>query len=381
MARSVHTLAMTAAGGQGDDETAPDRESGDQYPGLPAEIRGALEQAAAEARDVWLEARVTEEGQNSDVPIVIDAREGSTVYLRHADPPDPPDPPRVHIRPGDRVVMTTPIAAASVNATAEVGRVDDMITWLRVVLDRREGGKVYARTLRQGEPDDGRRVHVRPGEEFVFEAGAVVVSLDEIDSREPPTETGYVNLAPVLWAWLQFAPPSAESVRYVLAAARRLDAANGLLLSIQRARDNLAVDREAGNVAGPVLRRHFTEMLSSVEMMVVALGRVTDMVCSAGELIACAVPVPGSVDANKDAVRSIRNAYEHIEDRALGQVNKRPDPQALTIFDYTALLAEDAVVYGEYRLGLANEVPDLLTDIRSFLKTVVGGSPTEDHVA
>jgi hypothetical protein len=39
-----------------------------------------------------------------------------------------------------------------------------------------------------------------------------------------------------------------------------------------------------------VLRRHFTEMLSSVEMMVVALGRVTDMVCSASKLIACAVP-------------------------------------------------------------------------------------------
>lgn len=32
-----------------------------------------------------------------------------------------------------------------------------------IVLVRREPGKVFARPLRYGEPDDGRRVHVRPG--------------------------------------------------------------------------------------------------------------------------------------------------------------------------------------------------------------------------
>ena len=351
--------------------TRPAQDDDDRYPGLPPELVDALRQAAADGRDLWLEVRLRLDGQDGESNAVLDERVGGTVFLRHADPADPPDPPRIHVRPGDRVVTTTPIAAASMNATAEVGRVDDMITWVRVVLDRRENGTVYGRTLREGEPDDGRRVHVRPGEQFVFEPGALSVSLDEIDRREPATETGHVNLAPVIWTWLQFAPPSAESVRYVLAAARRLDAANRLLLSVQQARDRLSADTESGTVAGPVLRRHFADMLSSVEMLAVALGRVTDMICTAGTAIGCPVPVPPAVDAKKNAIRALRNAYEHIEDRALGQVNGKPDPQALTIFDYEPLLTEDTLVYGTHRLGVTDEIPSLLADMRQFIKDLV----------
>jgi hypothetical protein len=117
-------------------------------------------------------------------------------------------------------------------------------------------------------------------------------------------------------------------------------------------------------------------MLSSVEMLVVALGRVIDMVCSAGTAIGCAVPVPASVDAKKDAVRALRNAYEHIEDRALGQVNGKPDPQALTIFDYEPLLKEDVLAYGRHRLGVTDEIPGLFADMRQFIKDVVSGART-----
>jgi hypothetical protein len=355
--------------------TRPPQDDDDRYPGLPRELADALRQAAADGRDLWLEVRLSLDGQDGESDAVVDERVGGTVFLRHADPADPPHPPKVHVRPGDRVVTTTPIAAASMNTTAEVGRVDDMITWVRVVLDRRENGTVYGRTLREGEPDNGRRVHVRPGERFVFEPGALSVSLDEIDRREPATETGHVNLAPVIWTWLHFAPPSAESVRYVLAAARRLDAANGLLLSLQQARDRLTADTESGTVGGPILRRHFADMLSSVEMLAVALGRVTDMVCTAGTAIGCPVPIPPAVDAKKDAIRALRNAYEHIDDRALGQVHGKPDPQALTIFDYGPLLTEDTLVYGTHRLGVTDEIPRLLAAMRQFIKDLVRAPP------
>lgn len=358
-------------------EVAPEPEAaeGDTYPGLPDALRDELARAADEGRDTWLEMRLRLPGQDGESPAVLDGRVGNTVFLRHADPCDPPTPPPILIRPGDRVVMTTPIAATGFNTTSEVGRVDDLVTWVRVVLDRREAGIVYGRTLREGERDDGRRIHVRPGEQFVFEPGALQVTLDEIDRREPATETGHVNLAPVIWAWLQFAPPTADSIRYVLAAARRLDAANRLLLSVQQARERLSADAKSGTVAGPVLRRHFADMLSSVEMLVVALGRVTDMVCSAGAAIGSAVPVPARVDARKDAIRQLRNAYEHIEDRALGRVKGRPDPRALTIFDYEPLLKEDVLVYGKHRLGVSHEIPDLLADIRRFIKDIVAGTP------
>lgn len=95
------------------------------------------------------------------------------------------------------------------------------------------------------------------------------------------------------------------------------------------------------------------------------------MICTAGTTIGCPVPVPPAVDAKKDAIRALRNAYEHIEDRALGQVNGKPDPQALTIFDYQPLLTEDTLVYGTHRLGVIDEIPSLLADMRQFIKDVV----------
>jgi hypothetical protein len=266
-------------------EDAPPSEAEERYPGLPAELCALLQQAAADGRDIWLGLRLQLDGHDGESPAVLDERVGDTVFLRHADPCDPPDPPMILVRPGDQVVTTTPIAGVGFNLGDEVGRADDLLTCVRVVLDRREAGTVYGRTLREGEPDDGRRIHVRPGEAFVFEAGALTVTLDDIYRREPATGTGHVNLTPVLWAWLQFTPPTAESFRYVLAAARRLDAANRLLLSVQQASERLSADTESGRVVGPLPRRHFADLLSSVELLVVALGRVTDMVCSAREAI------------------------------------------------------------------------------------------------
>jgi hypothetical protein len=80
--------------------------------------------------------------------------------------------------------------------------------------------------------------------------------------------------------------------------------------------------------------------------------------------------VPAFVDAKKDAARVLRNAYEHIEDRALGQVNKKPHPQALAIFDYEPLLKEGLLVYGEHRLGVPDDVPRLLAEMRRFIREV-----------
>jgi hypothetical protein len=49
-------------------------------------------------------------------------------------------------------------------------------------------------------------------------------------------------------------------------------------------------------------------------------------------LLGSAPTVPTSISSSQESLTAIRNAYEHIEDRALGQVNKKPHPEALTIF-------------------------------------------------
>lgn len=71
--------------------------------------------------------------------------------------------------------------------------------------------------------------------------------------------------------------------------------------------------------------------------------------------------------------RSLRNACEHTEDRALGNVRGKPDPQALTVLDHEPLLAEDTSVCGKHRLGVADELPGLLADMRPCIKDVVSG--------
>jgi hypothetical protein len=56
----------------------------------------------------------------------------------------------------------------------------------------------------------------------------------------------------------------------------------------------------------------------SGSMAVVALGRGVDMVRQAADLIGCTLPVPAQVPASRPALHEIRDAYEHIEDRAPG---------------------------------------------------------------
>jgi len=113
----------------------------------------------------------------------LESREGSRGFVRQADPGDG-DPPRVPVHPGDDVVMMTALSHVGHHTTPDVGRTDDLLFGTRIVPVRREPGRVFARTLRRDEPDDGTRVHVRPGDQVEFEVGSVVAELDAIDDLE-----------------------------------------------------------------------------------------------------------------------------------------------------------------------------------------------------
>jgi hypothetical protein len=157
-------------------------------------------------------------------------------------------------------------------------------------------------------------------------------------------------------------------MRYVLAAARRLDAAARLVAQLEDLRAQL----NRTDLTGPEWRHNLHELVGSVELAVVALGRAVDMASQAASKIDTKVPLPPSVTAKAKAVRMIRNAYEHIEDRALGQVNGKPHPKALTIFDHQTLLVNDVIDYDGHRLSLVDDVPVLLAELRQFLKDVAG---------
>lgn len=310
----------------------------------------------------WIGNITVETGETG--PLVLVERRGNLVIARLADPCDG-EVPRLPIYEDDKLVVKTPISFISLNETGEVGRVDDYLTGMRIVPDRQEGNIVYGRSLRRGEIDNGARIHVWPEDELRFEPGSIILELEAIDDTERLGKTGYVPITPVLWTWFRAGTHDDTKVRYLLAAARRLDAAALRLAEIEKMRSELHDQMEQPLV----LRRTLFKLIGNVESAVIALGRACDMIVKAGDLlVSCNVAAPSSIASRHVALTDIRNAYEHIEDRALGQVKERPHPDALTVFDQSELLAHDRITYALHSLDLKQDVPPMLADGREFLK-------------
>jgi hypothetical protein len=311
----------------------------------------------------WLD-RVQLPGSDEYVRVRLEQRDGDRLLLRQVDPGDP-EPERVPIYPNDRIEVMTTLSHIGIHTTDDPSNSLDLVFGMRIVPVREEGDVVYARTLRHGEEDNGARVHVRPGQTVAFEEGAIKAELDYIDSLESPTASGYVPLAPVLWSWLALSVHWIDPaiVRYVLAAARRLDTANELLMNIK----SLEAELNSGDLSAAGFRRAMFLLIGSVETAVVALGRAISMITSAPRQVRNRTRVPRLLADAMPSLTSIRNAYEHIEDRALGNVQGKPDPVALTIFDHMSLLAYDKIVYGAHELDLAEQVPQLLQVARATL--------------
>lgn len=313
---------------------------------------------------VLLLGTVMIKSQDDPVPVTLYERDGSQVLVRQVDPCDI-DPPPVALFDGDEVTVMEAISHTSVHANPEVGSTDGFMFHMRVVPVRVEGSTVYARTLRHDEVDDGRRVHAIPGGQITFE-GALVAELDHIDDQAEPTSSGHVPLTPVLWTWLSIGTDHDEArTRFLLAAARRLDTANLLLIEVEERRDRLSQEE----LAGPAVRRNLFELVGCVEQAVISLGRAVDMVLKTQDQIGRDVPIPQVVADAAEAVKDVRDAYEHIDERAAGNAWRKPHPDALTIFDWQRLLTEDVIVYGNRELELAVQVPALIAAMRQFFKS------------
>jgi hypothetical protein len=197
-----------------------------------------------------------------------------------------------------------------------------------------------------------------------FGPGDVVVEIEWIDQMFPAGDDGYSPLTNTIWTWMNIGPaPNSETVtRYFLAAARRLDTAHRWF---QRVRQQL--DDFDPAAPGPHARQAVFEIVGDIELTVVALSRAIDMAIKLSELAPISTSVPTSVVSAVVTLTELRNAYEHIEDRAQGRVRMQPDPQALTIFDWSSLFQDDAITYAGSRLELKN-VPSILLDTRTFLK-------------
>ena len=102
----------------------------------------------------------------------------------------------------------------------------EFLTSGRIVLDRREGNKVFVRTLRPDEEDTGEGVNIRAGEQLIFEAGALVINSREIDTHSVKGRGGYAPVANTVWTWYQIVGEQLGFFLFFFSLARRVDAAH-----------------------------------------------------------------------------------------------------------------------------------------------------------
>ena len=246
--------------------------------------------------------------------------------------------------------------------TPNVGA-NDALVGVRVLPAGRAGHRVLGRTLADGEHDSGEPVAFYPyrGEELHFPPGSIRISLRDLERGNEPGGDGYAPVSNTLWTWLTFGAPADPALfRFLFAAARRLDTAHSLC------GDVLAALTEQNEPFIKARRRLFAA-LGLAETMCVALGRAIEMLRSVPSHLAVALTLPESVSAVLPALREIRNAFEHIEDRALGNVHGKPHADALSIFDQRDLISRGVLRYGPHSLDLHAEVLPMLVEARRLV--------------
>ena len=237
----------------------------------------------------------------------------------------------------------------------------------RIVPLRRDGNLVYARTLRRGEEDTGEGVPLEAGDQLVFPAGELVVDSRDIDEYYNPIGLGgYRPVANTVWTWSQIAGEELGFFLFFFALARRTDAAHALWVSTIEARDRARKER------GIARRQAHFNALSAAEVAIIALGRCYRMVLGLVEKYCPSLQVPDSVTRTSAAVLELRNAFEHIDERAEGRVGRgRVSAGALTIFFQPDFVRSSVLRYKDYELDFESQVLAALIDCRAFVMDAI----------
>ncbi len=174
--------------------------------------------------------------------------------------------------------------------------------------------------------------------------------------------------------------PPADAFRYLMTAGRRLDGAHVLLERTRSLVDELKPiddqyrrDATQGFFDDQRMRQHFFQMVNEAEMTVIALHRAIKMVERASRdlQLAEAPPLPEEVQACSEAIKTIRDSYEHIDDRVMGKVNRRgktsAEAYAATMQAREGLLGERRWKYLHCSVGIDAEATTLMVELRDHL--------------
>ena len=262
------------------------------------------------------------------------------------------------------------IEGIGIHLTDEVGATDDLIYFARIIPDGRDGRIVYARTLHHGEPDPGLKVTVRPqtGEILEFREGSLCFSTKDVDDlliKTTPTS----QITNTLWTWFRVSGrATSEQYNYILAAGRRLDGAK-----ILHSRTLQLLDEINQQGVGALRRRHVVyDAIATAEIFVIGFSRALQMIIALQEEFDVTAKPPADITTAAKEIREIRNAYEHIDDRAFGKVKNKPTPEALSVFDYTQFITSGVISYAGYQIDVRTQTDTIFAAAREYLLTATG---------
>lgn len=229
---------------------------------------------------------------------------------------------------------------------------------------------VFARTLRPGEEDTGAAVEVPPGKQLAIRAGDLSFDSDEIDARNPKGRGGYAPVADTLWTWYRLAGAEDPSfLMMVLAAARRLDATHVFWSSTMDALE------EAATTAGIDRRTTLFRALAMAEVTVISLSRCVQILYGLQERIELGLQIPAEIDSLSSTLRRMRNALEHIDERAMGEAKDGTGDDAMSIFFQPYFVDEGVLTYVGEGVSFTEGVPAVLGQCREVIKGVIDLRP------
>lgn len=266
--------------------------------------------------------------------------------------------------PKEGFMASDPITYISVNLTPEVGS-NSTLSAIRVVPAGQEGEIVFGRTLNYGEEDSGEGIVLQPGQYLVFPVGSLKITIQDIDQRADVGEDGYAAVANTVWSWLRIGPePDFGLFQYLFAAARRLDSAH------ENCQSALLELGALVNESYIKTRERQIRALGRAEAMCVALNRATRMLERLPDKFPISTKLPSSVNSIGPALNSIRDAFEHVDERVFGNARRESIEEALTIFDQDDFMTSGILRYAGYSLDLRSDVLPALIDQRSFIYDV-----------
>ena len=239
----------------------------------------------------------------------------------------------------------------------------------RVTIAGREGKTVFLRSVGLDEVKV-KKAHVNAGEEGKIRAGDLIINSREFDiyhTCKLESVGGYIPISPTINAW-PFRGKDVRAFLHFLSTARKIDLAHALwaqsIQSLEKARREKSPIREAEAFIS----------LGKAEASIISLNRGLEMLWNLNSSGYCQISTPKTVSNMKPAIKSMRDAFEHINDRASGMTGARSrvDIQtAYSIFDQSDFVDSGVIVYGEYSLEFERGVLLLLLDCRKYLMDVL----------